>query len=206
MEDISMKKNTWNLFIVLFISVAMLGMVGCSGTSKTPTFYLLKAMPESSPPSQPQGGVSIEVGPITLPAYLDRTQIATTGDLHVLYMDEFHRWAEPLKDSIGRILAENLAISLETANIYLYPMRRPVSIDYQVEISVSQFLADTDGTVSLVAYWAVLESDGKNAVPRKRTAISKKAASGNLQAVVDTQNMVLQDLSGEIAKTIQSLQ
>jgi hypothetical protein len=183
----------------------MLGMVGCAGTSKTPTFYLLEAMPESSPRSQPQGGVSVEVGPITLPAYLDRTQIATTGDQHVLYMDEFHRWAEPLKDSIVRILSENLAISLGTANVYQYPMRRKLPIDFQLEVTVSHFLAGADGNVTLVAYWAVLGNDGNNAMPRKRTAISRQARTEKLQSVVDAQNLVLQDLSKEIAATIQSL-
>jgi uncharacterized lipoprotein YmbA len=200
-----MQKNTRNPFFALLVCLFVLGIIGCSGTSKTPTFYLLQAMPETSQPLQPQGGISVEVGPITIPAYLERTQIATTGDSHEINMDEFHRWAEPLKDSLGRILSENLAIGLGTANVYQYPMRRSLPIDFQVEVTVSHFLASAEGKVNLVAYWAILDNTGADATPRKRTAISRQATAGGLQAVVDAQNLALQDLSDEITATIQSL-
>ena len=194
-------------FAVFVVSAALLIFLGCvGGTSKSSTFYLLMALPESEATALEQGGISVEIGPVIVPAYLDRSQIASTGNDHKLYMDEFHRWAEPLKDSFGRVLAENLAILLKTANVYMYPQRRGASVDFQVEITVSRFFADTDGTAILAAYWSIVGKDGQTVMSRKRSSITQKAASKELGAIVAAQNRTLQELSREIAAGIQKLQ
>ena len=189
------------------LGAALLIFSGCAvGTSKSSTLYLLKALPESEATALEQGGVSVEIGPIIVPAYLDRTQIATAGDDHKLYMDEFNRWAEPLKDGFGRVLAENLAILLKTANVYSYPQRRNASIDFHVEITVSRFFAEAENTALLVAYWSIIGNDGQSVMSRKRSSITRKVASPELEAIVAAQNKTLQELSREIAAEIQKLQ
>jgi uncharacterized lipoprotein YmbA len=179
--------------------------MGCSGTSKPSTFYLLKPIPEPESSSLHQGGPVLEIGPITIPAYLDRTQIATTADGQKLYMDQFNRWAEPLKNSLERVLAENMAILLNTANVYIHPQRHEIATDYQIEIAISRFAADADGTAVLVAYWSVMDNDGRAIMPRKRSLIIEPAASGDMDAIVLAQNKTLQQLSRDITDAIQSL-
>jgi len=190
----------------MVLGAALLVMAGCTGTSKPSTFYLLKTLPESEAGVPVQGGVSVAVGPISLPAYLDRLPMAASGDGHVLSVDEFHRWAEPLKDGISRVLAENLAILLKTANVYVHPHRRGVPIDYQVEIAVSRFIADVDGAAAFVAYWSIVGGDGQTVLSRNRSSLAERAASREPGAVVAAQNKVLQDLSREIASEIRKLQ
>jgi hypothetical protein len=190
----------------MILGAALLAMAGCTGTSKPSTFYLLKTLPEPEAGAPVQGGVSVAVGPISLPAYLDRLPMAAAGDGHVLSVDEFHRWAEPLKDGISRVLAENLAILLKTANVYVYPHRRGVTVDCQVEIAVSRFSAEADGTAVLVAYWSIVGGDGQTVLSRNRSSLVERAASREPGAVVAAQNKVLQDLSQEIAAEIRKLQ
>jgi hypothetical protein len=201
-----MKRKHLHRSAIVLLGAALLIISGCvGGTSKPSTFYLLKALPESEAAALEQGGLSLEVGPITVPAYLDRTQIASTGNDHKLYMDEFHRWAEPLKNSFGRVLADNLAILLKTVNVYQYPQRREMPVDFQIEISVSCFFADADGTAVLAAYWSVVGNNGKTVLSRKRSSISEKAVSKDFEAVVAAQNKTLQELSQQIAAEIQKL-
>jgi uncharacterized lipoprotein YmbA len=201
-----MKRKHLHRSAIVLLGAALLIISGCvGGTSKPSTFYLLKALPESEAAVLEQGGLSLEVGPITVPAYLDRTQIASTGNDHKLYMDEFHRWAEPLKDSFGRVLADNLAILLKTVNVYQYRQRRDVPVDFQVEISVSRFFADADGTAVLAAFWSVAGNNGKTVLSRKRSSISEKAVSKDFEAVVAAQNKTLQELSKQVAAEIQKL-
>lgn len=193
--------------VVFFLGAALLFFWGCvGGTSKSPTFYLLKTLPGSEAPALGQGGVAMEVGPIIFPAYLNRTQIASTGDDHQLHMDEFNRWAEPLNDGFGRVLAENLAVLLKTANVYIYPLRRDLPIDYQVEMTISQFSVGADGTATLVAYWSLIVDDGRKIMSRKRSFITEKAASMDFEAIVAAQNQTLEALSREIASEIQKSQ
>jgi uncharacterized lipoprotein YmbA len=205
-EENKMTNKTLHRLVALVLGAALLTLLGCAtGTSKPSTFYLLKALPESETAVIEEGGVSVEVGPITVPAYLDRIQIATTADDHRLYVDQFHRWAEPLKDSFGRVIAENLSILLNTANVYILPQRRDVSADYQVELAVSRFSSDAHGTAVLVAYWTIIDNDARMVVVRKRSSITEHAASKDPEAVVAAQNMVLETLSRKIAAAIENL-
>jgi uncharacterized lipoprotein YmbA len=202
-----MKHTRSKQFFTFLLVTTLLLSWGCAtGKSKSSTFYLLKTLPGAEEVSLEPGGVSVGIGPIVVPAYLDRTQIATTGNDHQLHMNEFHRWAEPLKDSFGRVLAENLSILLKTPNVYIYPLRRNIPIDYQVEMTISHFFADDDGSASLVAYWSLLGDNGRTALLRKRSSFTEKAASGKLGDIVAAQNQTLQALSREIAAEIQKTQ
>ncbi len=200
-----MNKHQLHRSAAVFASAVLLFVFGCAGASKPANFYMFKALPESEAAGLKQGGASVEIGPIILPAYLDSTQMATAGDDHRIYTDQFNRWAEPLKDSFGRVLAENLAILLKTVNVYIYPQRREVSADFQIEITVSRFYADTDGNAVLAAYWSVIGESGKTVMARKRSSITRQAASTDVGALVAAQNQTLEQFSREIATTIRNL-
>jgi uncharacterized lipoprotein YmbA len=58
--------------------------------------------------------MSIGINPIVVPAYLDRPQIVTRIGANELEMAKFHCWAEPMEDSLGRVLAEDLSNLLFT--------------------------------------------------------------------------------------------
>ncbi len=163
-------------------------------------------MTEPEPPALQQGGLAVEIGPITIPTYLNQAKIATIADNHKLQIDQFNRWAEPLEDGLGRVLAENMAILLNTANVYIYPVGRDVSMDYQVKVAMSRFGADSKGTATLVAFWSIIGNDGQKVMSRRRSAITEQAASKDIDAIVAAQNNTLQKLSREIADVIQSLQ
>jgi uncharacterized lipoprotein YmbA len=200
--------NHRTLYRTAFFAVGalLLTLVGCvGGTSKSSTFYLLRAMPGIETASRQAGGPVIVLGPVTVPAYLKRPQIATTADGHQLQVDQFNRWAEPLKESVERVLAENLSILLGTANVYRSPRTRRMAADYQVEITLSRFYADANGKAMLVAYWTVLGQDDRALVPRRRSAVTVQAPTQDLEAVVAAQNTALQTLSRQISTAIQNL-
>jgi uncharacterized lipoprotein YmbA len=120
-------------------------------------------------------------------------------------VDQFNRWAEPLKESVERVLAENLSILLGTANVYRSPRISRIAADYQVEITLSRFYADANGKAMLVAYWTVLGQDDRALVPRRRSAVTVQAPTQDLEAVVAAQNTALQTLSRQISTAIQNL-
>ena len=102
-----MKNDTIQLSLVL-MSVVLMVLSACTGISKPSNFYVLSALPESETAVKGVGNesaLSIGIGPITLPIYLDRSQIVTRISRNELKMDEFHRWAEPLKENFFRVLA-----------------------------------------------------------------------------------------------------
>jgi uncharacterized lipoprotein YmbA len=102
-----------------WVMLGVLGMmlVACAGNNSPSTFYVLRSMesPQESLSTEAGGQhVSILVGPISLPGYLDRNQMVTVAGKNEMALDEFNRWAESLRDGFYRVLLEDLSLLLKT--------------------------------------------------------------------------------------------
>jgi uncharacterized lipoprotein YmbA len=206
-----MRKMKCQKTYFLWVILAVFAMIfaGCAGTSKPSNFYLLRALPESEDrvaTEEGKGGLSVLVGPITLPAYLDRTQIVTLFGNNELTMDEFSRWAEPLQDNFYRVLVENLSLLLNTPRVYSYDRRGSTPTDFQIIIDVTRFHSVAGGDAYLTAFWSVVGTDsGAHSIKRK-SVFRASASAPDLTGVVAAQNSTLTKFSREIAKAIRSLQ
>ena len=197
--------------VYAWLIMAAFGMIffGCAGTSKPSNFYLLRALPESEDSlttAGGKGGLSVIVGPITLPAYLDRTQIVTLFGNNELTMDEFSRWAEPLQDNFYRVLVENLSLLLNTPRVYSYDRRGSTPADFQIIIDVTRFDSGVKGDAYLTAFWSVFGEDGKSNKIERKSVFRASASAPDLTGVVAAQNSTLTKFSRVIAKAIRSLQ
>ena len=120
------------LLLLVILSASLIGLTGCASTQPS-HFYVLTDLPsvESPPHATTAGqGPSIGVGPVTLPKYLDRPQIATRASRYELAFAEFERWAEPLDTNVTRALVEHLARLTPTDRLTLFPWPRGTPIDY----------------------------------------------------------------------------
>ena len=97
---------------------------GCSllrGPTTVPTtFYVLSATDE---PGQVPAGreLTLGLGPIHLPPYLERPQMVRRVAPNELVFDEFNRWSEPLKENFVRVLANDLDRLLGVERMIGYP-------------------------------------------------------------------------------------
>ena len=208
-----MKKTGFgrSCFAAVILVVFAMVLNGCIGGSSKPSkFYMLRAMPKAGNSLHNVGdrkGVSVLIGPIILPAYLDRTQMVTMTGKHELVLDEFNRWAEPLKDSFYRVLMENLSSLLNTSNIYAYDRDGSTIADYQVVIDVTYFHGAPGGDVCLTAFWRIVGGEtGKTLRMRKSVFRAAAPKTDTTVGMVEAQNKTLTEFSREIAKAIQSLQ
>ena len=95
---------------------------------------------DTAPPaSAGQRDLTLGVGPVTVPPYLDRPQIVTRTSRAKLALADFEQWAGPLADTIARVLSEDLALLIPTERVVLYPWPRTIDPDYQVTVEVLQF-------------------------------------------------------------------
>ena len=206
-----MRKMTYRRIYMTWLIMVAFGMIffGCAGTSTPSNFYLLRALPESEDSlatAQGKNSRSVLVGPITLPAYLDRTQIVTLFGNNELTMDEFSRWAEPLPDNFYRVLMENLSLLLNTPRVYAYDRRGPAPAEFQIIIDITRFESDARGDAYLTAFWTVLGKDGDSHKIERKSVFRATASTADLTGMVTAQNRTLTKFSREIAKAIRSLQ
>ncbi|HEX2933105.1 MAG TPA: PqiC family protein [Candidatus Binatia bacterium] len=192
--------------------VMALSLIGCGSFSAKPDpsrFFTLSALPPlapeaaKSPPESP--GISIGVGPVTLPGYLDRQEIVTRVAQNQINLSENDRWAEPLEENFARVLSQNIATLLRADHISAYPWaieRKPL---YQVEIEVLRFEADGAQQVLLVARWLVRNTTQKESARYREARLSKAAQGRSTESSVAALSDILADLSREIATAIESM-
>ena len=186
--------------------VALLVLSGCLGSPPT-QFYLVPPLTgtDTAPPaSAERRDLTLGVGPVTVPPYLDRPQLVTRASRAKLVLADLDQWAAPLHDTIARVLAENLSLLIPTERVALAPWPRTIDPDYQVTVDVLQFDRGPGGEVVLAARWSLLDRDGKERV--LRTARLSQAAGGtDYEAAVTAMGRTLEALARDIAATLRSM-
>ncbi|HVP80408.1 MAG TPA: PqiC family protein [Thermodesulfobacteriota bacterium] len=190
------------LWIVIGIVLATI-----SGCARSPSsrFYLLDALSDSA---SPEGNfsdnrcVSIGIGPVEIPDYLDQKQIVTRVTPNEIKLAEYDRWAESLKDNLTRVLAKNLSRLLCIKEISFFPWRREIPKDYRIEVKVIRFDGSLGDSVVLEAWWTLLSGDGKTLLQSKRSNFSEPANGRDYKSLVSAQDRNLASLSREIAEAI----
>lgn len=199
-----MKKH---LILLLIFSTFAIGLSGCA-TTQSSQFYLLSSLGKENALDQANRGqkkLSLGIGPINIPKYLNRPQIATRTSNNTLNFAEFHRWAGQLDNNIAQVLAENLSIILTTDQLKLFPWPRQETIDYQLIMDIIQFDRDQNGTAQLLARWSLRDGKDQQVSKWKRSELSVIPKGENYESLVEALSTTLTDLSREIAAAITAI-
>lgn len=197
-----MKKYKLARFPVFLLSVMLL-VSGCSNTHKT-DFYQLDE-PANSFLTGVEKGAIVGVGPINLPEYLNRPQIITRDSAHHLNVSEFHRWVEPLNDSITRMLVINLANNLRSNRVYWIPRQeRQYPLDIRVVIDIGRFEGQLGKMVIMESRWSIFNKQDQPVLTR--VSLIKEPVKGqDYENLVIAMNKALQALGMEIAQAADSV-
>jgi hypothetical protein len=179
-----------------------------TGTSAPSRFYILSPLEAEEAQNQLAPGercLAIGIGPLELPAYLDRPQIVTRLSNNELNLAEFDKWAEPLRDNLIRVLAENISSLLCTEPITVFPWKSYTRIDYQVAVEIIQMDGKLGGKTSMTARWSILEGEDKNPLWLKRSSYIESVDGSGYTAFVAAQSRLVDALSREIAETLKAV-
>ncbi|NOQ45157.1 MAG: hypothetical protein GQ559_00530 [Desulfobulbaceae bacterium] len=160
--------------------------------------------PASEQLSGIERGMAIGIEPLTVAAYLDRPQIVTRATAHKLTLSEANMWAEPLKESILRVIAVNLSNMLDTNRVFRIPRRnQSIPLAFRVAIAIARFDGALGGDAQLTARWTLYSLDDKPLMTRV-TIITEPAGGAGYDNLIAAQNRSLKALSLEIAESIKS--
>ena len=186
---------------VFLTGLCLVMLAGC-GITKPSRFYILTPVEESGAAAHAIQGPAVGIGPLRFPDYLDRPEIVhRSGDNQVHYAVS-DRWAEPLKATFSRTLAENLSVLLPTDHISMHPWPRDTELDYQLVIFVRRFDADAGGTVFLSTNWEIIRTGDRSVVKRRKAVYTEAAGSPAYPDIVAAQSRAVEALSRDIAAVI----
>jgi uncharacterized lipoprotein YmbA len=189
--------------VTTFITVALLqGCVG--GTSPATRFYVLEAKPGPAgyPVLNAPAGISVGLGPIKLPAMLDRPHIVSRKGGHEVVLANFHHWADNLKDNIARKMTTQIMEQLNTDRVAVYPWSRQRTLDYQIRIDILRFDGTLGGTTELNGTWTLLSGDGESELKTKLFRFSDATSGSGYEHLVASLGRLTSMLAGELAEEV----
>ncbi len=147
--------------------------------------------------------VTVALGPIRIPEYLNRPQMLTAISDNQYILSEEHRWAEKLDQNILLALYETLPTQLNTDHVLRYPWSQRQDIDYQVGIDVLDLTTDAQGQVQLIAQWSIKPKD--KLIIDKRFNCRIAASTTDYALMVKAQSQCLTQLGQVLAKSLNDL-
>lgn len=186
--------------LVLLSLAAML--TACS--SSPSRFYTLSSM--AKPSTAPAADYAVGVGPVSVPAQVDRQPFTVQVAPNRLEIDEFNRWAAPLNEGIARVVAEDLAVLLGSPHVATLPL---VNFDpaYRVSIDIQRFdslrnPAKGNEGVLVDALW-VVRKGGTPAISG-RTVVREPTQGDGFDALAAAHSRALAKVSADIAGAIRA--
>ncbi|HEY7217992.1 MAG TPA: PqiC family protein [Candidatus Binatia bacterium] len=202
--------NRITAFILLLTSSVLSACGNFSPRPDPSRFFTLTAIaqPAATAPKESSnpGGVSLGIGPIRLPGYLDRQEIVTRVSPNRIDLSEYDHWAEPLETNFNRVLGQNLSVLLPIDRLLFFPWESTRTPAYQVEVEVLRFEANAAGDVQLSARWVVLEARKKVALKSGETLLVRQPAAKSTDAAVAMLSETLGDLSRDLANALGAIQ
>jgi hypothetical protein len=187
----------------LIISGLMLMLTaGCA--SPPSRFYTLSSAGKA-PVLAPVSKLSIAVGPVSVPAAVDRPEIVVSTGANQVQLDEFNRWASPLQDEISRVVTENLVTMLGTGQVIQSPPSLSENATYRVAIEVQRFESVPGKYVRLDAVWTLRRTrNGKSTTGR--TSVQEEVSEPDYGALAAAHSRAIARLSRDIADEVRALE
>ena len=172
---------------------------GC-GTSAPSRFYTLDAT------AVRDGAASVNdaimVGPVSIPAAVDRPQFVVQAAPNRVDIDEFNRWDAPLNDAIAQAVAGDLVRLLGTPNVAAAPLAN-FDPAYRVTIDVQRFESVLGQSALVEAVWTVRRTAGGETLSGR--TVAREAVQGDgFDALAAAHSRALAKMSGDIATAIRA--
>jgi uncharacterized lipoprotein YmbA len=185
--------------LMLSLAVVAAAASGC-GTTAPSRFYTLDATAAAD--GAAPVAAAIMVGPVSVPAAVDRPQFVVQAAPNRVEVDEFNRWAAPLNDSIAQAVAGDLVKLLGTPQVAAGPLAN-FAPAYRVTIEVQRFDSVPGQAALLAAVWTVRRT--ADAVTRTgRTVAREPVQGGGFDALAAAHSRALATMSADIAAAIRA--
>jgi uncharacterized protein len=184
--------------------VLVLATLDACSTSPPASFYTLGvvATPEQAYPVRT---ASVVVTSVTVPDIVDRPQFVVRVSDDEVKLDEFARWADPVKSQIPRVIAGDLALLLPGARVSVFPQNAEPGASYSVRVELQRFEGAPGDAATIEALWTVSPPKGDASINGHTLAREPTAGQGN-HALAAAYSSALGAVSRDIAAAIHTSQ
>jgi len=180
------------------ISVGAMMLTAC-GRTPPAKFYTLQPAQQSSMGQSMPRNLALAVGPVAIPAAMDRAEIVTRDAGNEISFSEYHRWAGPVQQRIAAVISQNIGILLATDRVTPFTRENIFQPTHRVVININRFDSQLSKEFLLDATWSIKELKGNKLLLVQNSIIRESLASSTYEGLVATQSKALAALSQKIA-------
>jgi uncharacterized lipoprotein YmbA len=182
------------------LSMTGLLLAGCLGRSPEVGHFVLGAGVAVQPSGDGTSDLAVLVGPVRLPAYLERPQIARLEPGGEVELDEFNRWLGGFRENLLRSVSLDLATRLGSVRVVAHPSYAPFPFDYRVRLHVDDFVFVRDEqAIRARIRWALIREGGEDPAGLFLLERTVPVDSDSVENLVAAHVTVLSDLASKIA-------
>ena len=181
---------------------AALALGGCAAPLPPPTLYALESTPLAAAAGAPFRG-TVAIGPTSVAELIDRSQIVQRTAPNRIEVLDAHRWAEPLRAAVPRVLAAQLAARLGEPRVAVAPqlLARP---EYRITLDVARLEYGPAGEARLEILWTVRRTrDG--AAKSGRSAEREAPTAPGIEFYVAAQGRAIARAAAEIEAALREV-
>ena len=186
----------------------ILTLVGClGGQSPSVDYYGLASLEQidSDAAASNRLNIALGVGPVTVPYYLKKSQIATRLEGNRYRFDEFHRWAGVIEKDLSSVIGNNLGLLLGTDEVMFFPWMHYFKPDYRVVIEIIQFDSALNGDAVLSTRWAIIDGAGVTTLSSGKSDYRHALDSPSYEALINAESLLLATFTRELAGELRAL-
>lgn len=183
-----------------FIAIAFVALIAAGCASVPSRFYTLNSPAIGD--GATNGNYAVIIGPVSIPAEVNRPQFTVQVAPNQVAVDEFNRWAAPLTDNIARAVAGDLVVLLGTPRVAVAPMANFEGA-YRVSISVQRFESVPGKSVLVDAIWVIRQPTG-GVVQPGRTVVHEPVVGSDFEEIAAAHSRAFAKVSGDIADAIRA--
>ncbi len=185
-------------------TAVLLLAAACTATEEARYYTLTAELPRSPAPMAATATTRplVTVGPVQVPSHLDRPQIVNSERANVATMAEFDRWVEPLSKSLTRVMVENLTRARPDYLVTSFDGSGPGTIDYQVVVDVSSIELRRGQSVTLSAYWRIIQHRTVQSLAQGRTTVDEAVSGNGFDAIAMALSRASARLSADVAEAL----
>lgn len=178
-------------------------LAGCAGSSPPVQLVVLRiAPPASVVQTAPSPWVWQLATPVHVPDYLDRDAVLVPQGQAGLQALPGYRWAEPLRESLPRLLRQDLATLLGEARVWAAPVPPGVQITRQLRVELLAFEANSQrSAVTLRARWTITDPSAAAAPIVDTALLTVPSAGTDVDDLVAAHRLAMWRLAERIAAT-----
>jgi uncharacterized lipoprotein YmbA len=186
------------------LTLLSVGVFGCLGRSPEVSHYVLAASGPGRVGEPVAGDVGVLIGPVRLPAYLDRPQWARLNSDGSIELDEYTRWLGGFEENFLRAVAFEVSRRTSSTRVVTHPSKAPFPFDARVRLHVDDLVIVDGGILRVRIRWS-LTGAGPDAVTTLHVMEEDlPVVDGAEAAIVAAHDEALSELGRRISEAIQA--